>query len=83
MSCIGDFCITLLAAIFNFFIMHRRQFLAQSSLAVGTLLTSDLTSLLPQDRKLGIALLGLGNYAAKQLGRALQQTEWVRGGAIF
>ncbi len=55
--------------------MQRRQFLAQSSLAAGTLLTSDLTSLLPQDRKLGIALVGLGNYATNQLAPALQQTE--------
>jgi len=55
--------------------MHRRQFLAQSSLAAGTLLTSDVKSLLPQDRKLGIALVGLGNYATNQLAPALQQTE--------
>jgi len=59
--------------------MQRRQFLAQSSLAAaGTILTSELKRWVPQDRKLGVALVGLGNYATNQLAPALQQTEFCR-----
>lgn len=56
--------------------MQRREFLAQSALATGTLLTSDWKIILPQGRKLGVALVGLGNYATLQLAPSLLQTEF-------
>ena len=56
--------------------MHRRQFITQSALAAAALAapTSLFHSSVP-DRPLGIALVGLGNYATNQLAPALQQTK--------
>lgn len=57
-------------------IMQRRQFLAQSTLATAALLTpASLLCNVPDNRPLGIALVGLGNYATNQLAPALQQTK--------
>ncbi|MEX8549321.1 MAG: Gfo/Idh/MocA family oxidoreductase [Mucilaginibacter sp.] len=57
----------------------RRDFLRHLSLGAGALtLGSALASfdeLLLADKKLGIALVGLGNYAGGQLAPALQQTK--------
>ncbi len=57
----------------------RRNFLRQLSLGAGALtLSSALSSfdeLLLPTKKLGIALVGLGNYAGGQLAPALQQTK--------
>ncbi len=56
--------------------MQRRQFLAQSTLATAALLTpASLLCSAPDNRPLGIALVGLGNYATNQLAPALQQTK--------
>jgi predicted dehydrogenase len=57
----------------------RRDFLRQLSIGAGALtLGSALSSfdeLLLSDKKLGIALVGLGNYAGGQLAPALQHTK--------
>jgi predicted dehydrogenase len=54
----------------------RRHFLTQTALATGALLTPSLArSAYPQEKKMGIALVGLGNYATRQLAPALQQTQ--------
>jgi predicted dehydrogenase len=55
--------------------MKRRNFIKNTSLTLGSL--SLKTSLRDQmeRRKLGVALVGLGNYSTHQLGPALQQTE--------
>lgn len=58
--------------------MKRRQFITQTTLAASALLTNEARAWLPQDRKLGIALVGLGNYATFQLAPALQQTQLCR-----
>jgi predicted dehydrogenase len=55
---------------------NRRNFILQSSLALGALSTAKLQACaLPTERKLGVALVGLGNYATRQLAPALQETE--------
>jgi predicted dehydrogenase len=56
---------------------NRRQFILQSGLALGALGTSSLTAACapPPAKKLGVALVGLGNYATRQLAPALQHTE--------
>ncbi|MGB5944403.1 MAG: Gfo/Idh/MocA family oxidoreductase [Leeuwenhoekiella sp.] len=61
---------------------NRREFLIKSGLiaAASTLPITQLSWLSPKGKpakKLGVALLGLGNYAAKQLAPALQQTEHI------
>lgn len=59
--------------------LSRRNFLAglgASSLAMPALTDAFGNSL--QDRKLGIALVGLGSYATNQLAPALQQTKFCR-----
>jgi predicted dehydrogenase len=59
----------------------RRKFLQTISLGVGTTLTaSAFPSLLtgiktPYQKKLGVALVGLGSYAKNQLAVALEQTD--------
>lgn len=56
--------------------MQRRQFLAQSTLATAALLTpAGLFCGAPDNKPLGIALVGLGNYATNQLAPALLQTK--------
>ena len=62
----------------------RREFIRQSSLGLGAAAigTAALSSLSPAcaqaaDRKLGIALVGLGNYATNQLLPALQETQHI------
>lgn len=56
--------------------MQRRQFLTQSALAAAALATpSSLFCTTGYDKPLGIALVGLGNYATNQLAPALQQTK--------
>lgn len=65
--------------------MHRRQFLSQAGLSSGLLLTSSLGEPYLTDqapRKLGVALVGLGNYSTHQLAPALQETEHCRLASI-
>ena len=59
--------------------MNRRHFLSQTTLGSAALLSASrpLRSSAPE-RKLGIALVGLGNYSTNQLAPALQQTEFCR-----
>lgn len=55
--------------------MQRRQFLSQTALATAALATpASLLGTTAFDKPLGIALVGLGNYATRQLAPALQQT---------
>jgi predicted dehydrogenase len=53
----------------------RRDFVRTLSLGVGATLLAPSAFALPLDRKLGVALLGLGNYSTGQLAPALQQTK--------
>lgn len=55
--------------------ISRRHFIERSSLAAGSLLLpSYLAAFRKDDRKLGIALAGLGRYSSGQLGPALKVT---------
>jgi predicted dehydrogenase len=58
----------------------RRTFLTQLSLGVGVLSVPDwkINGPLPADKKLGLALVGLGNYASNNLAPALQKTQYCR-----
>jgi predicted dehydrogenase len=58
--------------------MNRRDFLLKTTLTgAGIVLASSLESKSKsQNKKLGIALVGLGNYASGQLAPALQQTKY-------
>ncbi len=59
----------------------RRQFIKKSAMGIGGIsIGLPLTSALAADKynqtkKLGVALVGLGNYATNQLASALQETE--------
>ena len=59
----------------------RRNFIKKSALGIGSMsIGLPLTSVLAkgkydQTKKLGVALVGLGNYATNQLAPALQETE--------
>jgi glucose-fructose oxidoreductase len=61
----------------NSLALSRRDFIARLSLgAAGTLLVAKSRAQSPvAERKLGVALVGLGNYSTGQLGPALQQTK--------
>ncbi len=54
----------------------RRQFLKQAGLVGGALVTmpSIASCLNPDQNKLGVALVGLGNYSTRMLGPALKET---------
>lgn len=63
---------------------HRRQFLHHATLAVPSIIGMDALAAqmhaitntgANQDKKLGIALLGLGKYAGEQLAPALAKTQ--------
>ena len=57
----------------------RRRFLHTVSLGSSAVLLSDKALSFRQDgKKLGVALVGLGNYATNQLAPALQQTKFCR-----
>lgn len=60
--------------------LTRREFLAQASLAAAALATRPLfaADAPPASRKLGIALVGLGNYATHQLAPAFRETSYCR-----
>lgn len=73
---------------------HRRQFLQQAALAVPALGLIGLDEVaaqyqnasggsLPQDKKLGIALLGLGKYSEEQLAPALEKAQRCRLAGII
>lgn len=73
---------------------QRRQFLHQAALAVpafGLITIDELAASLghaengplSQDRKLGVALLGLGKYSEEQLAPALQKTQRCRLAGII
>ncbi len=56
--------------------MQRRQFISQSALATASILAPQhLFNPKKEDKPLGIALVGLGNYATNQLAPALLQTK--------
>ena len=61
----------------NSYFYSRRRFLRDVSLGTAALspALSTLASVSSPQKKLGIALVGLGNYATYQLGPALQQTK--------
>jgi predicted dehydrogenase len=56
----------------------RRDFLRTLSLGVGATLLAPSVFALPPERKLGVALVGLGKYSTGQLAPALQQTKLCR-----
>jgi glucose-fructose oxidoreductase len=59
----------------------RRSFLQHLALAGGAVLTFGRSARATQpgaDRKLGVALVGLGNYSRGELAPALKQTQWCR-----
>ena len=54
----------------------RRHFLTQAAWGAGSLLLpSRMLASSQQEKKLGVALVGLGNYSTHQLGPALRQTQ--------
>lgn len=60
--------------------ISRRKFILNSSLglgamSLGSLLSSNQVSAMAKGKKLGIALVGLGNYASGQLAPALLETQ--------
>lgn len=73
----------------NRFQIQRREFLQQAALAVPALGLVSLDQAvagnpaLPQDKKLGIALLGLGQYSEQQLAPALEKTQRCRLAGII
>ena len=57
----------------------RRDFLQQLTLGAGALLTQpDLNFKGNDNKKLGVALVGLGNYSNYQIAPALQETKWCK-----
>lgn len=59
--------------------LHRRDFLQKLAIGSGALTIPGLPrGLLREDKPLGIALVGLGNYATNQLAPALQHTQKCR-----
>ena len=56
----------------------RREFLRTLSIGAGAALLAPNVLALPPERKLGVALLGLGKYSTGQLAPALQQTKLCR-----
>ncbi|RYY12864.1 MAG: Gfo/Idh/MocA family oxidoreductase, partial [Cytophagaceae bacterium] len=56
----------------------RRDFMRTLSLGVGASLLAPSAFALPPERKLGVALVGLGKYSTGQLAPALQQTKLCR-----
>ncbi len=56
----------------------RRDFVRTLSLGVGATLLVPSAFALPPERKLGVALVGLGKYSTGQLAPALQQTKLCR-----
>lgn len=57
----------------------RRNFLQKMALGTGTvLLPGRPKPIFPEPKKLGVALVGLGNYATNQLAPALQETQLCR-----
>ncbi|MCB0668070.1 MAG: Gfo/Idh/MocA family oxidoreductase, partial [Saprospiraceae bacterium] len=60
--------------------IDRRAFIKSTSLGIGALtLPHTINSACSQpDKKLGIALVGLGNYSTNLLAPALQETEHMR-----
>ncbi|MCF0069489.1 Gfo/Idh/MocA family oxidoreductase [Dyadobacter sp. CY261] len=75
---------------------HRRQFLQQAALtmpALGLIGLDELAAQVagnpeggapfPQDKKLGVALLGLGKYSEEQLAPALEKTQRCRLAGII
>jgi predicted dehydrogenase len=56
----------------------RRDFVRTLSLGVGATLLAPSAFALPSERKLGVALVGLGKYSTGQLAPALQQTKLCR-----
>ena len=58
--------------------IKRRKFIQQVSLATGALTWGTSFKSYSEDKKLGIALVGLGNYATNQLAPALLQTQYCK-----
>jgi predicted dehydrogenase len=63
--------------------MQRREFLRSAVVGAGTTwLGGKFATPLPQERKLGFALVGLGSLSTNQLAPALQKTRYCRLAAI-
>src|SRR5690242_4780870 len=63
-------------AVHDFSSRSRREFLRDVAWAAAALATTGLQAQTkPPDRKLGMALLGLGRYSSNQLGPALRETK--------
>jgi glucose-fructose oxidoreductase len=62
--------------------ISRRSFIEQLSLTTAIVLSAGPLAAFANrqqpDRKLGIALVGLGRYSSRQLGPALKETKWCR-----
>lgn len=63
-------------------LFDRRDFLRKTAIGAGALLTSSLalspiaSCASPEEKKLGLALVGLGNYSTNKLGPALRHTRY-------
>jgi predicted dehydrogenase len=59
--------------------MKRRDFITQTTLSLGVMAFSDIMQFYTEDnKKLGVALVGLGNYSTRQLAPALLETQHCR-----
>jgi predicted dehydrogenase len=59
--------------------MKRRDFVTKTTFSLGAISLTDTVSFFNQeDKKLGIALVGLGNYSTRQLAPALLETKHCR-----
>jgi predicted dehydrogenase len=59
--------------------MKRRDFISQTTMGLSALALTDTTSIFKkEERKLGVALVGLGNYSTRQLAPALLETAGCR-----
>jgi predicted dehydrogenase len=59
--------------------MKRRDFITKTTFSLGAIsLTNAASFLHKEDKKLGIALVGLGNYSTRQLAPALLETKHCR-----
>jgi predicted dehydrogenase len=70
----------------NYFIetkMKRRDFITKTTFSLGAISLTNASSFFQkEDKKLGIALVGLGNYSTRQLAPALLETKHCRMAGI-
>ena len=59
--------------------MKRRDFITKTTFSLGAIsLTNTSSFFIKEEKKLGIALVGLGNYSTRQLAPALLETKHCR-----